>query len=305
MERTIFVDGAFKSGAEAAISAFDHGVLYGDGVFEGIRAYNGRVFKLDRHVERLFDSAKAIRLDIGASPADVAGAILETCRRNSIVDGYIRVVVTRGPGALSLDPRSCPHAQLIVIAVPSLVVYRPAGNGLAVITSSLRRNAPDACNPSIKSLNYLNNVLARIEANDHNADEAILLDASGYVAEATTDNVFIVTDRGLRTPPTSTNLKGITRETILGIAASLGIACDERPMTIVDVWTAREVFLCGTAAEIAPVVSVDGRTIGNGEIGAITARLMAAYADLVRSTGSPIETSKPAPTPAAAGSYRV
>jgi len=305
MERTIFVDGSFKSGADAAISAFDHGLLYGDGVFEGIRAYNGRVFKLERHVERLFDSAKAIRLDIGVSRADVAETILETCRRNDIADGYIRVVVTRGPGSLSLDPRSCSHAQLIVIAVPSLVVYRPAGNGLAVVTSAFRRNAPDACNPSIKSLNYLNNVLARIEANDHGADEALLLDGAGYVAEATTDNVFIVTERGVRTPPTSTNLKGITRETIIGLAGALGIACEERPLTIFDVWTAREVFFCGTAAEIAPVVTVDGRIIGNGEIGDVTAKLMAAYAEFVRSTGTPIHAEAPAPVAVGAGSYRV
>jgi len=307
MDRTIYVDGSFRSGADAAISAFDHGVLYGDGVFEGIRAYNGRVFKLERHVDRLFDSAKAIRLDIGVDRRGVAEAILETCRRNEIVDGYIRVVVTRGPGNLSIDPRSCTRPQLIVLAIPSLVVYRPAGNGLRVITSSLRRNAPDASNPSIKSLNYLNNVLARIEANDHGADEALLLDSAGYVAEATTDNVFIVTDRALRTPPTSTNLKGITRETILGLAAALGIACEERPMTTFDVWTAREVFVCGTAAEVAPVVTVDGRTIGDGEIGPVTAKLIAAYAELVRTTGTPIRSaSAPSKTVAAvASSYRV
>jgi branched-chain amino acid aminotransferase len=271
------------------VSVFDHGLLYGDGVFEGIRAYSGRVFKLERHVERLFDSAKAIRLDIPATRDEVAALVLETCRRNDIEDGYIRLVVTRGPGDLGIDPRSCPRADLIVIAKQVGALYgqtpRP---GVNVVTSAFRRHAPDVLSPSIKSLNYLNNILARIEANDRGADEAVFLDQHGNVAEATVDNLFIVVDRTLMTPPTATNLKGITRETVLALAADLGMHVEERHFTLFDLWTAREAFMCGTMAEIVPIATVDGRTIGAGAPGAATARISAAYHKFVRSSGTPI-----------------
>lgn len=296
----MYVSGVFRAPADAAINVFDHGLLYGDGVFEGIRAYNGRVFKLERHVERLFDSAKAIRLEIPHTPEEVCGIILETCRRNGIVDGYLRVVVTRGPGDLGIDPRKSPRPELIVIARHALAVYAKPADGIRVVTSTFRRNAIDALAPAIKSLNYLNNVLARIEANDRGADEALMLDANGYVAEATVDNVFIVTAQALVTPPTSTNLKGITRETIVALAASLGITVEEAPFTLFDVWTAREVFICGTAAEVVPVASVDGRLIGSGGVGPVTARIRQAYFELVRSQGTPIEASPAAQELAAA-----
>src|SRR5437660_3936184 len=196
----VYVSGAFRAAADASVSVFDHGLLYGDGVFEGIRAYNGRVFKLERHIERLFDSARAIRLQIPAAPDDVAALVVETCRRNAIVDGYIRLVVTRGAGDLGIDPASCPQPNLVVIARPGVTLYKRKPNeGIRAVTSSFRRNAADATSPAIKSLNYLNNVLARIEASDRGADEAILLDRDGHVAEATADNVFIVTERGLVT----------------------------------------------------------------------------------------------------------
>src|SRR6185436_18491319 len=289
----VYVSGAFRPAAEAAVSVFDHGLLYGDGVFEGIRAYNGRVFKLERHIDRLFDSAKAIRLEIPHSHAEVCDLVVETCRRNGISDGYIRLVVTRGPGDLGIDPRKCPRAELIVIA-RQLTMYAAAGRGITIITSTFRRNAPDATSPSIKSLNYLNNILARIEANDRGADEALMLDAQGYVAEATVDNFFIVTEHALLTPPTATNLKGVTRETLLAVAVGLGIRTDERPFTLFDVWTAREAFICGTGAEVVPVLSVDGRTIGSGEVGDVTARIVAAYHQLVRSQGTPIAPQEPA-----------
>ena len=290
----VYVSGAFRASAEAAVSVFDHGLLYGDGVFEGIRAYNGRVFKLERHIERLFDSAKAIRLEIPHTLAEVCDIVVETCRRNQISDGYIRLVVTRGPGDLGIDPRKCPRAELIVIARPTLTMYGAASAGIRVITSTFRRNAPDATSPSIKSLNYLNNILARLEANDRGADEALMLDAQGYVAEATVDNFFIVTEHALLTPPTATNLKGITRETVLSLAASLPIRAEEKAFTLFDVWTSREAFICGTGAEVVPVLSVDGRTIGNGEVGATTARIVAAYHELVRSQGTPIGATEPA-----------
>ena len=288
----VYVSGAWRTAAEASVSVFDHGLLYGDGVFEGIRAYNGRVFKLERHIERLFDSAKAIRLEIPHSPAAVCEIVVETCRRNGISDGYIRLVVTRGPGDLGIDPRKCPRAELIVIA-RQLTMYAAAAAGITVVTSTFRRNAPDATSPSIKSLNYLNNILARIEANDRGADEALMLDGQGYVAEATVDNFFIVTDRALLTPPTATNLKGVTRETLLALAVSLGITADEKPFTLFDVWTSKEAFICGTGAEVVPVLSVDGRTIGTGGIGPVTSRIVAAYHDLVRAEGTPIQPTSP------------
>jgi branched-chain amino acid aminotransferase len=289
MKDLVYIAGRFEPAARAAVSVFDHGLLYGDGVFEGIRAYNGRVFKLERHIERLFDSAKAIRLNVPLSPGEMVELVLEACRRNDIVDGYVRLLVTRGAGDLSVDPRSCARAEIVVIARPAAVLYsRTRATGVTVVTSAFRRNAPDALSPAIKSLNYLNNVLARIEANDRGADEALLLDRDGYVAEATVDNVFIATDRGLVTPPTATNLNGVTRETILELAHDLGIAAEERPFTVFDVWTAREAFMCGTLAEIVPIASVDGRTIGSGVAGQTTMRLVEAYERLVRSAGVPI-----------------
>src|SRR3954469_10928963 len=298
----VYVSGAWRTAAEASISVFDHGLLYGDGVFEGIRAYNGRVFKLERHIDRLFDSAKAIRLDLPQSHAEVCELVIETCRRNGIHDGYIRLVVTRGPGDLGIDPRKCPRAELIVIA-RQLTMYAAAAAGITVVTSTFRRNAPDATSPSIKSLNYLNNILARIEANDRGADEALMLDHQGYVAEATVDNFFIVTDHALLTPPTATNLKGVTRDTLLGVAAGLGIKAEEKPFTLFDVWTAKEAFICGTGAEVVPVLSVDNRVIGNGTIGPVTGRIVTAYEQLVRAQGTAI--GPVAPTREAVAGYRV
>jgi branched-chain amino acid aminotransferase len=289
VEDLVYVDGTFVAAREAAVNVFDHGLLYGDGVFEGIRAYSGRIFKLDRHIERLFDSAKAIRLEIPIPPRAMTDLVVETCRRNAIEDGYVRLVVTRGVGTLGIDPRSCPRPSIIVIARPAVTLYRRTpGTGITLATASLRRVPPDVLSPSIKSLNYLNNVLARIEANDRGADEALLLDREGFVAEATVDNIFVLTGSALATPPTATNLCGITRETVLELAAELKMNVEERRFTLFDLWTAREAFLCGTSAEIVPVASVDGRRIGTGLPGLLTQRLVAAYERLVRSTGTPI-----------------
>jgi branched-chain amino acid aminotransferase len=293
MDGLVYVGGAFRPAADAAISVFDHGLLYGDGIFEGIRAYNGRIFKLERHIERLFDSAKAIRLDIPHTPSEMCDVVVEACRQNGIVDGYVRLVVTRGAGDLGIDPRKCPRPNVIVIARKTLSIYRSPSTGIRVVTSTFRRNSPDTTSPSIKSLNYLNNVLARIEANDRGADEALMLDVQGYVAEATVDNFFIVTDHALMTPPTATNLKGVTRETLLALAATLGIKVEEKPFTLFDVWTAREAFICGTAAEVVPVVSVDERVIGTGAVGPVTGRIVAAYDELVRSQGRSILPAPP------------
>jgi len=303
MARIVYVAGAFRPEGEATVSVFDHGLLYGDGVFEGIRAYDGRVFKLDRHLDRLSDSASAIRLTLPCSRQTLADLVLETCRRNEIIDGYIRLVVTRGAGDLGIDPRSCPRPEIVIIARPGVSMYRRGpGGGVTLATSSLRRTAPDALSPSVKSLNYLNSVLARIDAHDRGADEALILDHNGLVAEAAADNIFIVSDGILLTPPTLAALKGITRETILELARDLGLHAEVRPLTLTDVWTAREVFICGTGAEVVPVVTVDGRTIGDGQSGPMTERLIAAYDYLVRSTGTPIYSSPD--TPAFAG-FRV
>jgi branched-chain amino acid aminotransferase len=292
MNELVYVSGSFRPAADATLSVFDHGLLYGDGIFEGIRAYNGRVFKLERHIDRLFDSAKAIRLQIPHSHAEVCAIVVESCRRNGITDGYIRLVVTRGAGDLGLDPRNCSRAELIVIVKASLSIYRSPSSGIRVVTSTFRRNSPETLSPSIKSLNYLNNILARIEANDRQADEALMLDVHGYVAEASVDNFFIVTDRALLTPPTANNLKGVTRETVLEIAGTLGIGTEEKPFTLFDVWTAKEAFICGTAAEVVPVVSVDDRTIGTGTVGPITSRITAAYHEVVRAQGTPINAGR-------------
>ena len=285
MEGLVYDSGEFRPAKDAGVNVFDHGLLYGDGVFEGIRAYNGRVFKLERHIERLFDSAKAIRLEIPHSPTEVCEIVADACRRNATSDGYIRLVVTRGPGDLGVDPRTCPRPEVIVIVRPTIAIYQSPARGIRMITSSFRRPAPDTLSPSIKSLNYLNNVMARMEAGDRGADEAMILDGHGFVTEATVDNIFIASGDGLITPPTATNLKGVTRETVIELARDLGVPVSEQPFTVFDVWTAREVFICGTGVEVVPVISVDARTIGDGTVGPITRGMVDAYATRVRSEG--------------------
>jgi len=291
VENIVYVDGKFLPASDAKVSVFDHGLLYGDGVFEGIRAYNGRVFKLERHVERMYHSAKAIDLRIPHTREEFIELILETCRKNRIVDGYIRPIVTRGPGDLGLDPRKCKKGPTVaIIAQPSIMLYpkEKYEKGLRLVTSSYRRVPPQSLSPSIKSLNYLNQIVARIEANQYGADEALLLDLQGYVSEASADNFFIVTNHALVTPPTSTNLPGVTREAVLELADKLGLEAHERPFTLYDVWSANEAFISGTAAEIGPVVEVDGRTIADGKPGPVTRKLMAAFRELVTTTGTPI-----------------
>jgi len=290
MENIVYVKGEWVPQSQAKVSILDHGLLYGDGVFEGIRAYNGRIFKLEKHVDRLFLSAKALDIQIGKSKAEMAELILEACRKNNIETGYIRPLVTRGEGDLGLDPRKCKKgASVIIIAVPQLSLYGDAyERGLSVVTASHRRVPPQSLSPSIKSLNYLNNVLARIEANATNADEALMLDLQGYVSEASADNLFIVNRKALTTPPTSTNLPGITRDTVMELATKKGYQVREQFFSLFDVWTADECFITGTAAEVGPVSKVDGRMIGEGKPGPITRELMKAYRELVMSTGTPI-----------------
>ena len=290
MELTVYLNGKYVPQSEAKVSVFDHGLMYGDGVFEGIRAYNGRVFKLERHMDRFFHSAKAIDLRIPHSKQEMGEIILETCRRNNLREGYIRPIVTRGPGDLGLDPRKCKVGpSVIVIAQPSISLYGAAyDRGLRLVTSSYRRVPPQSLSPSIKSLNYLNNILAKVEANQYGADEALMLDIHGYVSEASADNLFIVRNHTLVTPYTSTNLPGVTRETILELAPHLGLDAKEQFFTLYDVWSADEVFITGSAAEVGPVVEVDGRQIGDGKPGPITKEVMKAFRELALSTGTPI-----------------
>jgi branched-chain amino acid aminotransferase len=286
----IYIDGKFYDEKNAKISVFDHGLLYGDGIFEGIRAYNGRVFKLKEHIDRLFYSAKAILLTIPMSHADIMRAVLETCRRNKLRDGYIRLVVTRGIGTLGLNPNKCKRPSVIVIA-DKIQLY-PAEyyvRGLEIITVPTVRNLHSALNPAIKSLNYLNNILAKIEANNGGCEEAIMLNAEGFVAECTGDNIFIVARDHLVTPPlTAGALYGITRGVVLDMARESGMSVAESNLTRYDLFNADECFLTGTGAELIPVVKIDGRVIGSGQPGPVTKSLVERYHAMTKVSGEPI-----------------
>jgi len=282
----IYINGNFVPESEAKVSVYDHGLLYGDGVFEGIRVYSKRIFKLKEHVDRLYESANTISLNIPISKDEFTKKIIETCRRNKMVDGYIRVVVSRGVGDLGLSPFTCKKPTVIIIA-KSIKLYSNE-NGLKIITTSVRRNPPQCLSPNIKSLNYLNNILGKIEAHQRNADEALFLDIDGYVSEASADNVFYVKDELITTPPTATNLKGITRTTVLEIAKKLGYDTRVSHFILSDIHNADEVFLTGTAAEIESVIEIDSRKISDGKPGKITMQIKEEYKKLVNSTGTPI-----------------
>lgn len=285
----VYLDGEFVPENEAKISVFDHGFLYGDGVFEGIRAYNGRVFRLKEHIDRLYDSAKAIDLEIPVSKDEFVEIILETLRKNNLRDAYIRPIVTRGIGDLGLDPRKCSKPSIIVITKPWGKLYGDLyERGLTAVTVGVRRNSFDALPPNIKSLNYLNNVLAKIEANAKGGDEAIFLDRNGYISEGSGDNIFVVKNGEVSTPPTINNLKGITREVVIELIEKLGIPFRETNLGLYDLYTADEVFVTGTAAEIAPIVVIDGRKIGDGKPGKITKMLMDEFRKLTEVEGVPI-----------------
>ena len=289
-ESKIYIDGKFYSEANAKVSVFDHGLLYGDGIFEGIRFYNGRVFRLEEHLERLWDSARSICLEIPMSMREMSEALLETVRQNDLREGYIRLVVSRGVGDLGLNPVRCKRPSVIIITAQitlySETVYR---NGLSVVTCATRRTNPSALNPAVKSLNYLNNVMARIEANLAGADEALMLNDAGNVAECTADNVFVIKRGQIFTPPIVAGaLRGITRSVVFEIAAELGIKITDTDITRHDVFIADECFLTGTAAEVIPVVKADGRVIGNGKPGPISTRMIARFREMTRATGTPI-----------------
>ncbi len=286
----VFIDGKYYDEHAAKISVFDHGLLYGDGVFEGIRAYHGRVFKLREHIDRLFCSAKAIMLNIPMSHAHIMRAVVEACRMNKIRDGYIRLVVTRGIGTLGLSPNRCKKPSIIIIA-DKIQLYPPAlyQKGMEIVTVPTVRSLHSALNPAIKSLNYLNNILAKIEANHAGCEEAVMLNAEGFVAECTGDNLFIVKKGELLTPPLSAGaLYGITRGVVMELAEEEGLAVSEPNLTRYDLFNADECFLTGTGAEIVPVVKIDGRVIGAGKPGPITCKLVTEYHALTKNSGEPI-----------------
>ena len=289
----IYIDGEFLPKAEAKVSVFDHGLLYGDGVFEGIRSYNGRVFKLDEHLERLYDSAKAIMLEIPISIETMEETVLETLRRNHLTEAYIRLIVTRGFGDLGLDPDKCPKPSIIIIA-DKIVLYpqKYYEEGLEIVTVSVRRNYAEAINPRIKSLNYLNNILAKIEGKQAGAEEVLMLNAEGYVVECSGDNIFWIKNEVLVTPPVHMGiLEGVTRNSVIDLAREAGMRVEERVFTRHDLYIADECFLTGTAAEVIPVVKIDRRSIGDGQPGKITQRLITAFRQLANSTGTPIYTT--------------
>lgn len=288
--KVIYLDGEFLSEDEAKISVFDHGVLYGDGVFEGIRAYNGRIFRCEDHIDRLYAAAKAIMLDIPLSKKEMTKVLLETCKKNNLKDGYIRLVVTRGKGDLGLSPTNCPKACVFCIAADiKLYPEEMYTKGMPIITSTQRRNKATIVDPQIKSLNYLNNILAKIEANRAGVQEALMLNHDGIVAECTGDNIFIVKDKIIYTPPIHVGiLDGITRRTIMELAEQLGYKVIEKEFTLFNVYNADECFLTGTAAEAIPVTSVDGRMIGEGVAGPATKALLASFKEYANSNGTDI-----------------
>lgn len=287
----IWLDGKLVDESEAKISVFDHGLLYGDGVFEGIRIYNGRVFRLEEHIRRLFGCARAIVINLPWTQEEVIRYTCETVAANQLRDGYIRLVITRGAGELGLNPYLCPKPSMFIIA-STIKLYPDEHylNGLSIITCATRRPAPAALMPQVKSLNYLNNIMAKVEAIQSNALEAIMLNEQGFVAECTGDNVFIIKDGKLYSPLISDGaLDGITRGVIIELAAAMGLPFEERSITRYDIFTADECFLTGTAAEVIPVVSLDRRIIGDGKPGPTTRKLLDRFHELANSTGTPVD----------------
>jgi len=292
-----YVDGRFVPKDQATVSVYDHGFLYGDGVFEGIRVYHGRIFKLQEHVDRLFESAHTLQLKIPMTREAMAEAILETVRRSGLRDAYIRPVISRGRGDLGIDPRKCP-VPTVVIIVDTIQLYPEAAyqNGLKLVTTSTRMRPLDVLNPRIKTCNYLSNIMGRLEANLSGADEGLMLTAHGHVAECTADNIFVVRRGRVLTPPVHLGiLQGVTRQTVLDLCHELHIPAAEQIMSLHDLYTADECFLTGTGAELGPVVQIDGRTIGTGKPGPITHRILKAFREFAAREGTPVYATSGAP----------
>ncbi|MGK0187262.1 MAG: branched-chain amino acid aminotransferase [Verrucomicrobiales bacterium] len=286
----IYIDGEFCDQENAKISVFDHGLLYGDGIFEGIRFYNGRVFRLEEHIKRLYDSAKAILLKVDLSPEQMVQAVVDTIRENGLNEGYVRLVITRGEGGLGLNPYLCPKSSVIIIA-STIQLYpdEKYENGLTLVTCATRRTSPAALSPQVKSLNYLNNVMAKVEAIQGGGEEGLMLNEQGYVSECTGDNIFLVRNGSIATPPVSSGaLDGITRQVVFEICEELQIPLTEKLFGRYEVFTADECFLTGTAAEVIAAVRLDGRQIGDGNPGPITKKCITRFRELATSTGTPI-----------------
>ncbi len=286
----VYINGKFFDQADAKLSVFDHGFLYGDGIFEGIRLYDGCVFRLDEHLERLEYSAKAILMNLPWTRKQISDATCEACRVNGLKNGYIRLVVTRGVGTLGLSPKTCSDPQLIIIA-DTIQLYPPEfyAKGLKIITVPTRRCNPAALPPTVKSLNYLNNILAKIEAQNLGFHEAVMLNDQGYVAECTGDNLFIVHKKRILTPPFSAGaLAGITRGAVFDIAKKLKLPIEEKNLTRYDVWIADECFITGTAAEVVGIIEMDGRAIGSGQPGPVTKKITAEFKKIVKRDGTKI-----------------
>ena len=289
-EQLIYLNDRFVNKKDALVSVYDHGFLYGDGVFEGIRAYEGNVFRLDEHIDRLYDSAKSIMLSVPFTKEELSELTVETLKRNQLNDAYIRIVVSRGVGNLGLDPSSCRRPQVIIIAEQlSLFPKALYETGIEIVTVATRRNRSDVLSPKVKSLNYLNNILVRIEANLAGVSEALMLNDQGYVAEGSADNVFIIKNGEILTPPGYVGaLEGITRNAVMEIASGLGYPVREQVFTRHDVYVADEMFLTGTAAEVISVVKVDGRTIGDGTPGELTKKLLKEFRKTVTTDGTKV-----------------
>lgn len=290
MNFDVYIDGKYYPKDQAKVSVYDHGLLYGDGIFEGIRAYNGRVFRLDEHLERLYQSARSVAIEIPMTLPELREVILETLRRNQLRDSYIRLMVTRGTGDLGLDPRKCDRPTVIVIT-DTIKLY-PADayqNGLRIIVASTRKNSPDCLSPRIKSMNYLNNILAKIEAIGAGVAESVMLDKNGFLTECTSENIFLVKNHVLYTPTAVVGiLEGITRSVVMELAQRSGIEVQMAFLTPHDLFTADESFVTGTGAEILPVVEVGVRKIGNGKVGPVTKKLLASFRELTQREGTPI-----------------
>ena len=291
----VYVNGSFVSEEEAKVSVFDHGFLYGDGVFEGIKAYNGRIFALDEHVDRFFESAQSLQLTLPLSRSEMGKAIIETVRRNNLRDAYIRPVASRGKGALGLDPRSCKKATVVIIVDAEIRHPEDTGGtslsqkGIRVITTTFRRNGPDVLSPRVKSTNYLNNILAKLQANAVGVQDAIFLNGEGFVCELTGDNLFIVKNSRVVTPPLWFGiLDGVTRRAILRIGRQMGLESTEEPLTLHDLYTCDECFCTATRVEVLPIVWVDGRQVGSGALGPVTAKITKKFLELANREGAPV-----------------
>ena len=286
-----YVDGKYIGKDEASVSIYDHGFLYGDGVYEAIRAYDGIVFKLREHINRLYESAKSIKIEIPLSKDELSGLVIEVLRKNQLRNSYIRIVVSRGRGKMGVDPRNCPKPTIVIMAEPREPLFGENVKGISAIVSSLRRTPSWSLDPRIKTLNYLNNIMAKIEAIEAGVEEAIMLNEQGYVAETSTENIFIVKDGVVSTPhPSQGVLRGITHDAVIRVARELGYPLEERAITVHELYNADEVFVTGTAAEVVPITRITGRKIGEGKPGQIFSKVLDGFKQLITKSneGTPI-----------------